>query len=177
MLWTGAKFCVCLFLDSRDKSLNIFRNASGFHLQIFQGFRVQIPVNFFATLVLLRIPPRANVGSCSDRFCKCKRTPQTYVDSVNSRGLRTQFADSAYTLRIPLTICGIRLQFAGSAFSLRIPKHLKFSKHTCYHFFMNSTNCSRFRKTWTKRTKFETSSAFFSNWVKVRHKMKRTKLA
>ena len=44
MLWIGAQFCVCMSLDSRDKSLNIFQNLSGFHLQNLRGFRVQIPV-------------------------------------------------------------------------------------------------------------------------------------
>ena len=32
--WIGAQFCVCMFLDSRDKSLNMFQIVSGFHLQI-----------------------------------------------------------------------------------------------------------------------------------------------
>ena len=32
--WIGAQFCVCLFLDSRDKSLNMFQNVSGFRVQI-----------------------------------------------------------------------------------------------------------------------------------------------
>ena len=34
--WIGAQFFVCMFLVSRDKSLNMFQNES--------GFRVQIPV-------------------------------------------------------------------------------------------------------------------------------------
>ena len=39
--WVGAQFCVCMFLDSTDKSLNMFQNVNGFHLQNFRGFRVQ----------------------------------------------------------------------------------------------------------------------------------------
>ena len=42
--WIGAQFCICLFLDSLEKPLNISQNLSGFHLQNFCGFRVQIPV-------------------------------------------------------------------------------------------------------------------------------------
>ena len=42
--WIGAQFCVCMFLDSRIKLLNMFQNVSGLHLQKFCGFRVQIPV-------------------------------------------------------------------------------------------------------------------------------------
>ena len=42
--WIGAYFCVSMFLNSRDKSLNMFQNLSGLHLQKFRGFRVQIPV-------------------------------------------------------------------------------------------------------------------------------------
>ena len=40
--WIGAQFCVCMFLDSIDKLLNMFQNVSGFHLRNFRGFRVQI---------------------------------------------------------------------------------------------------------------------------------------
>ena len=46
MYWRGAQFCACMFLDSIDKSLNMFQNVSGVHLQNFRGFRVQIPVAF-----------------------------------------------------------------------------------------------------------------------------------
>ena len=34
MHWIGAQFCVCMLLDSKDKSLIMFQNVSGFHLQI-----------------------------------------------------------------------------------------------------------------------------------------------
>ena len=40
----GAHFCVCFFLDSKDKYLNMFQNVSGFHLQDLCGFRVHIVV-------------------------------------------------------------------------------------------------------------------------------------
>ena len=29
--WIGAHFCVSMFLDSRDKYLNMFQNVSGLH--------------------------------------------------------------------------------------------------------------------------------------------------
>ena len=41
MHWIGAQFCVGMFLDSRDKSLNMFQNMSVIHLPNFRGFRVQ----------------------------------------------------------------------------------------------------------------------------------------
>ena len=72
MHWIGAKFCVCMFLDSRDKSLNMFQNVGGFQLQKFRGFRVQIAVtlNFVSTIVLLRIPqwPHGWTLSCPVLF-------------------------------------------------------------------------------------------------------------
>ena len=65
--WIGAYFCVSMFLNSRDKSLNMFQNLSGLHLQKFRGFRVQIPVTeiLSAHFFLLRIPQQANIASCS----------------------------------------------------------------------------------------------------------------
>ena len=42
--WIGAQFCVCMFLDSRDKSLNMFQKVSGFYKQNFSGFRIHITV-------------------------------------------------------------------------------------------------------------------------------------
>ena len=42
--WIGAQVSSCMFLDSRDKFLNMFQNVSGFHLQDFRGFRVHILV-------------------------------------------------------------------------------------------------------------------------------------
>ena len=39
-----AQFCVCMFLDSIDRTLNIFQNLSGFQTKNIRGFRVQIPV-------------------------------------------------------------------------------------------------------------------------------------
>ena len=38
----GAKFCACIILDSRDKSLDMFQHVNGFHVQNFSGFSVQI---------------------------------------------------------------------------------------------------------------------------------------
>ena len=48
-------------------------------------------------------------------------------------------ADSTYILRIPLTICGFHLQ-------LRIPQQLYLTIQMSYHLFVDSTNCSGFRK-------------------------------
>ena len=63
----------------------------------------------------------------------CKGNPQTKY------GFHLQFADSTYNLRIPLTICGFHLQ-------LRIPQQLNLTIQMFYHLFVDSTNCSRFRK-------------------------------
>ena len=67
MHWIGAPFCVCMFLDSKDKSLNMFQNVSGFLLQNFSGIprTSTCNVNFVATFVLVRIPQQANIASCS----------------------------------------------------------------------------------------------------------------
>ena len=64
-------------------------------------------VHFVGTMILLRIPQRASKSSCSG-FRKCKRIPQI------KSGIRK-------SMRIPLTICGIRLQFTEFAYNLRIP--------------------------------------------------------
>ena len=48
-------------------------------------------------------------------------------------------ADSTYNLRIPLTICGFHLQ-------LRFPQQLNSTIQMSYHLFVDSTNCSAFRK-------------------------------
>ena len=103
--WIDAEFCVFMFLDSRNNSLNIFQNVSWFHFKKFPWLprTNMFKVTFVATLFLLRVPQQANIGNCSS-FCKFKRIPRIS-------------ADSAYNLRIPLTICGIDLQF-------RIPRQL-----------------------------------------------------
>ena len=73
----GAQFCVCIFLDSRDKSLDMFQNVSGFSKTKFQW----IPrtntcnVHFVATSVLLRIPQQGKVAGYS-RFRIFKWIPQ-----------------------------------------------------------------------------------------------------
>ena len=58
----------------------MFRNVSGFRLQKFRGFPVQILVG---TFVLLRIPQQANIVICSG-FCNCKLIPQTAPDFANT---------------------------------------------------------------------------------------------
>ena len=78
-------------------------------------------VNFVGTLILLRIPQRANKGSCSG-FRKCERIPLTICR------FRLQFAESAYNWLKPLTTCGFHLQ-------LRIPRQLRFTKHIFYYLF------------------------------------------
>ena len=42
--WIGAPIGFCIFLDSKDKSLNIFQSLGVFHSQNFRGFRVPKPV-------------------------------------------------------------------------------------------------------------------------------------
>ena len=91
--WIGAQFCVCIFLDSRNKPSNMFQNVSGFHLQ---NFRDICNVIFVGILNLLRISQRAAIAGCSEfrkrsGFQKSKRIQQIY-------------ADSAYNLRILLTV-------------------------------------------------------------------------
>ena len=62
-------------------------------------------------------------------------------------------------MRIPLTICGFHLQFADSTYNLRIPlatgafqlqlrilQQLNLTIQMSYHLFVDSTNCSGFRK-------------------------------
>ena len=48
-------------------------------------------------------------------------------------------ADPTYILRIPLTICGFHLQ-------LRFLQQLNLTIQMFYHLFVDSTNCSGFRK-------------------------------
>ena len=55
------------------------------------------------------------------------------------KGVRKQNADSTYSLRIPPTICGFNLQ-------LRIPQQLILTTQMFYHLFVDSINCSGFRK-------------------------------
>ena len=55
------------------------------------------------------------------------------------KGIRKQNADSTYTLRIPLTLCGFRLH-------LRIPQQLNLTIHMSHCLFLDSTNCFGFRK-------------------------------
>ena len=44
MHWIGAQVFVCVFFDSRDKTLNVFSNVSGFYLHDFRGLRVKMRV-------------------------------------------------------------------------------------------------------------------------------------
>ena len=74
-------------------------------------------------MILLRIPQRANIGSCS-WFRKCKWNAQ-----VN--------ADSAYNLRNPFTVWGFQLQ-------LRIPRQPILIKYISYYLFKDSKNLFRF---------------------------------
>ena len=60
-------------------------------------------VNFVGTLILLRIPQRANLGTCCS-FRKCNWNTENY-------------AYSAYNLQIPLTLCWFRSEFADSIYS------------------------------------------------------------
>ena len=101
--WIGAKFGICM--------------VQGFHRQVLK----QVPkckwipftkfpwitctnickVNFVGTLVLLRIPQRANIGNCSG-FRK--------AISANASGFRK-------FMRIPLIIDGFSLKYANSTYS------------------------------------------------------------
>ena len=74
--------------------------------------------------------------------------------SLTIHGFLLQFADSTYNLRIPLTICGFHLQ-------LRIPQKLNLTIKMSYHLFVDSTNCSAFRK---YRCKFCKIACFLSNF-------------
>ena len=50
----GAKLCVCMFLDSRDKSVNMFQNVKGIPLTKFPWIARTnaCNVNFVGTFVL-----------------------------------------------------------------------------------------------------------------------------
>ena len=89
-------------------------------------------------------------------------------------GFQLQFADFTYNLRISLTICGFRLQFADSTYSLRIPlticgfhfqlripQQLNLTIQMSYHLFVDSTNCSAFRK---YSCRFRKIACFLSNF-------------
>ena len=69
-------------------------------------------------------------------------------------GFHLKFADSTYNLRIPLIVCGFRLQ-------LRIPQQLNVAIHRSYYLFVDSTNCSGFRKNNCRFSKF---ACFWSNF-------------
>ena len=97
------------------------------------------------------------MGSCSG-FRNCKWIPQIY-------------ADSAYNLHIPVTICGICLQFADSTYKLRISllvsdsARAKYTKHIYYHLIMDSTNGSGFHKFCCGFRKLPVFEAIYSNTV------------
>ena len=69
-------------------------------------------------------------------------------------------------MRIPLTVCGFHLQFADSTYSLRIPLTVTDSataqfNYTHVSLFVDSTNCSGFRKYGCEFRKF---AYFWSNF-------------
>ena len=80
----GAQFFVCFFLDSWRKILNMLKNVSGFHLQSFCRFCIQI-------LVTLNLSAHLFWGGfCNKQLQlvvldspKCKRNPQMSADSAN----------------------------------------------------------------------------------------------
>ena len=82
-LFTGAQFCVCLFLDSAHKSLNMFQKVSGFLSRSFHGFRVQIPFTQFLS---------AQLFYCG--FSK-KRMKQVVLDPTTLRLIRQMSVASA----------------------------------------------------------------------------------
>ena len=129
MHWIGAKFCVCMFLDSRDKSVNKVRFPWIPRTNICNE-------NIVDTLVLLRFPQRAN--NVIVRAKVVVPDSATVSGFANVRKVRK-------TMRIPLTICAYRIH-------LWFPRQLMFTQHVYYYFFMDSTNC------WDS-AKFEASSA------------------
>ena len=70
--------------------------------------------------------------------------------------------ESANKMRIPLTICGFYLQFADSLLHLRIPQQLNLTLQMFYHLFLDSTNCSGFRKISCELRKFASFEAILS---------------
>ena len=69
-------------------------------------------------------------------------------------GFQSLFADFTCNLRIPITICGFHLQ-------LRIPQQLNLTIKMSYYLFVDSTNCSAFRK---YSCKFSKIACFLSNF-------------
>ena len=75
-------------------------------------------------------------------------------------GIRKQNAVSTHNLRISLTICGVRFQ-------LRILQQLNLTIHMSYYLFVDSKNCSGFRKYscgFHKVAKFSSAFERYSVW-------------
>ena len=87
-------------------------------------------------MILLRIPQRAKIGSCSASR-KCKRIPQIKVESANCKRNPQIVSGILKNFRILLTVCGFHLQ-------LRISQQLMFTKHIHYFLFIVSTKWSWF---------------------------------
>ena len=68
--WIGAQFCVCMFLDSIDKPLNMFL----FKLPWIPNSNT-CNVNFVGIILVPRILQEANIASNSE-FRNCKWIPQ-----------------------------------------------------------------------------------------------------
>ena len=90
--WIGAKFGVCMVQGFYRQVLNQVPKCKWIPFTKFPCTNT-CKVNFVGTLVLLRIPQRANIGNCSE-FRKSKRFPQMQVDSTNLCGFRLQLTDS-----------------------------------------------------------------------------------
>ena len=93
---------VCVFVDSRDKSLNVIQNINGFHLQNFCRIRVQIPLTNFLSVHFTN----SNADSATSQSGQFFWIPQLKADSAYLSGFRK-------CIRIPPTICGFNIQFAN----------------------------------------------------------------
>ena len=127
--WMGAKLCVCMFLDSRDKSLNNPKcNCTPLTKVSWIPSTNAYDVNLKGTFVLLVTPQQANITNCAI-FRNCKWIPQKRSGiRKNLNGICKLFADSTY-------IGGFRLQ-------LWTPQQLFVFIQMSYYLFVESTNCS-----------------------------------
>ena len=102
MHWIAWQFCVCINLDFRAK---IYK-CKWIPLAKFRWIPRTNTCNVIlvGTIFLLWILQRASIGSGSG-FRKSTLIPQMQVDSANLCAFREQFTESAFNLRIPLTIC------------------------------------------------------------------------
>ena len=123
---------------SADSATNLILACCGIHLEFADStcsLRVPLTVADSATAQF----NDTNVLSFVCGFHKLFCVPQIQNTVCGFRD-KSDFG----LLRIPLTICGFHL--SGFHLQLRIPQQLNLTIQMSYHLFVDSTNCSAFRK-------------------------------